>query len=165
MPQRMKHRPIVSSDLDVLHSIYMDPANNPFLSYEPMTVAEFGPIFEELVRSGCTHLFEEGTEVVGTFSLRLQDHHRSSHVAILGSFAMHPSFRGRGFGARAIEAIVSFARSKGVRRLELLVETDNPRAIRFYEKHGFVREGILRGAVRRASDDHDTDELAMARLL
>jgi putative acetyltransferase len=78
---------------------------------------------------------------------------------------MHPSFRGRGFGSRAIEETVHFARSQGVRRLELLVETDNPRAIRFYEKHGFVREGILRGAVRRASDPHDVDELAMARLL
>jgi putative acetyltransferase len=161
----MKHRPIASSDLDVLHAIYMDPENNPFLSYEPMSAAEFAPIFQELVREGRTYLFEDETEVVGTFALRLQDHHRSSHVAILGSFAMHPSFRGRGFGGRAIETIVLFARSKGVRRLELLVEIDNPRAIRFYEKHGFVREGILRGAFRRASDSHDVDELAMARLL
>jgi len=165
MGARMKHRPIVPSDLDVLHFIYMDPETNPFLSYEPMNIAEFGPIFEELVREGRTYLFEEGTAVVGTFALRLQDHHRSSHVAILGSFAMHPSFRGRGFGSRIIEEIVYFARSQGVRRLELLVETDNPRAIRLYEKHGFVREGILRGAVRRASDPHDVDELAMARLL
>jgi RimJ/RimL family protein N-acetyltransferase len=158
----MKHRPIAPSDLEVLHAIYMDAENNPFLSYEPMGLAAFRPIFEDLVQGACTYLLFEGTDVVGTFALRLQDH-RCSHVATLGSFAMHPSFRGRGFGGHAIDAIALFARSKGVRRLELLVETDNARAIGFYEKHGFEREGILRAAFRRASDTHDTDELSMAR--
>lgn len=160
----MNHRPIVLSDLDVLHRIYMDAESNPFLSYEPMDVAAFRPIFEDLVRSGSTHLLLEGINVVGSYALRFQTH-RCAHVATLGSFAMHPLFRGRGFGGRAIEHIVAIAQSKGVRRLQLLVETDNPRAIGFYEKHGFVREGILRGAFRRASETQDCDELAMARRL
>jgi putative acetyltransferase len=129
-----------------------------------MDVAAFRPIFEDLVRSGSTHLLLEGINVVGSYALRFQAH-RCAHVATLGSFAMHPAFRGRGYGARAIEEIASVARSRGARRLELLVETDNPRAIRFYEKHGFVREGILHGAFRRANEAHDTDEVAMARRL
>jgi len=160
----MNHRPIVLSDLDVLHRIYMDAESNPFLSYEPMDVAAFRPIFEDLVRSRSTHLLLEGINVVGSYALRFQTH-RCAHVATLGSFAMHPAFRGRGYGARAIEEIASAARSRGARRLELLVETDNPRAIRFYEKQGFVREGILRGAFRRANEAHDADEMAMARRL
>jgi RimJ/RimL family protein N-acetyltransferase len=160
----MKHRPIAASDLQTVFAIYMDPENNPFLNYEPMTVEEFRPIFDDLVDSGCTHLLVDAVDVVGTFSLRLQQR-RCAHVATLGSFAMHPSFRGLGLGGRAIEQIVLLARSKGARRLELLVETDNARAIRFYEKNGFTREAILRGAFRRASDAQDMDELVMARLL
>jgi putative acetyltransferase len=160
----MNHRPVASKDLEIVHGIYMDPENNPFLNYEPMGVAAFRPIFDELLRSGCTRLLVEGVDVIGTFSLRVQ-RHRCAHVATLEGFAMHPSFRGRGLGGRVIEAIVHLARSEGVRRLELLVETDNARAIHFYEKHGFLREGILRGAFRRARDPHDIDELAMARLL
>jgi len=160
----MNHRPIEPRDLAMLHAIYMDAENNPFLDYEPMDVETFRTIFESLVRSGKTHLLLVGDQVVGTFALRLHSR-REAHVATLGSFAMHPLFRGRGFGGRAIEHIVAIAQSKGVRRLQLLVETDNPRAIGFYEKHGFVREGILRGAFRRASETQDCDELAMARRL
>jgi ribosomal protein S18 acetylase RimI-like enzyme len=160
----MNHRLISIDDLDVLHHIYMDAENNPFLSYEPMAIVDFHPIFEDLRRAARTHLLLEGIQVVGTFALRVQNH-RSSHVATLESFAMHPAFRGRGFGARAMDEIVTVARFKGVRRLELLVETDNARALRFYEKHGFVREGILRAAFRRASAAEDMDEIAMARLL
>ena len=162
--RRMIHRPIASTDLAVVHAIYMDPENNPFLNYELMDVDAFRSIFEELVQSGCAHLFVDKADVIGTFTLRGQSH-RCSHVAVLGGFAMHPSFRGRGWGGRAIEQIVQVAQSKGVRRLELLVETDNARAIHFYEKHGFLREGILRGAFRRAREPHDIDELCMARRL
>jgi putative acetyltransferase len=160
----MNHRSIQSGDLEVLHFIYMDVENNPFLSYEPMDLAAFRPIFQSLLGAARTYLLVDDTRVVGTYELR-QQKHRASHVATLGSFAMHPAFRGRGFGAKAIEEIVDVARSRGVRRLELCVEVDNPRAIHFYEKHGFVREGIFRSAWRRASDAHDVDEIAMARLL
>jgi RimJ/RimL family protein N-acetyltransferase len=160
----MKHRSIEAGDLDVLHFIYMDAENNPFLAYEPMDVATFRPIFEQILRAQDTYLLIEDNLVLGTYALRLQAH-RESHVATLGSFAMHPAYRGRGFGARAIEEIADIARTKGVRRLQLLAETDNPRALRFYEKHGFVREGILRGAFRRAADSEDGDEVAMARRL
>jgi len=79
------------------------------------------------------------------------------------AIALRPGFPRPWFRRQAIEEIV--ARARGVRRLELLVEVDNPRAIRFYERHGFVKEGVLRGAVRRANQQHDVDEIAMARLL
>ena len=160
----MNHRPIESSDLEVLHFIYMDAENNRFLSYEPMDLAAFRPIFESLLGAGRTYLLLDDTRVVGTYELRVGEH-RTSHIATLGSFAMHPAFRGRGFGAKAIDEIADVARSRGMRRLELLVEIDNPRAIRFYERHGFLREGILRAAFRRAAEEQDVDEIAMARLV
>ena len=160
----MHHRLIQLGDLDALYAIYMDPENNPFLSYDPMDIGSFRPIFEERFGAADTYLvFDEG-DVIATFALHRQKH-RSAHVATLGSFAMHPTFRGRGYAARVMQLIVDVTRSKGVRRLDLLVETDNPRAILFYERNGFLREGILRGAVRRANEAEDVDELSMARRL
>jgi len=61
--------------------------------------------------------------------------------------------------------VLTRLRAEGVRRLELMLEADNPRALRFYEKQGFEFEGRLRAAYRRSHEDHDVDELLMARLL
>jgi RimJ/RimL family protein N-acetyltransferase len=160
----MAHRPITSDDLDSVYRIYFDAEANPFLDYEPMDRAAFRPIFDELVRAGDTALLVDGVHVLGTYRLHVQAH-RCSHVATLGAFAMHPDFRGRGLGVKALEEIVLVARSRGVRRIELFVEADNRRAIRFYERQGFVREGVLRGSFRRRGDAADIDSFVMARIL
>ncbi len=47
----------------------------------------------------------------------------------------------------------------GITRIELTVEADNPRAITFYERLGFVHEGTQRAAYKRASDTGYVDEL------
>jgi len=49
--------------------------------------------------------------------------------------------------------------------VELMVEADNQRAFAFYTKLGFVQEGLLRAAYKRAGDPHYIDEIYMARLL
>jgi len=160
----MNHRPISSADLRAVHGLYMDAENNRFLDYELMDEATFRPLFDELVRAGETFLVVDGERVLGTYRLHLQTH-RCAHVATLGSLAMHPDFRGRGFGTKVLEQILATLDGRGVRRLELLVEADNARAIRFYEGHGFAREGIFRGAFRREGEPDDVDEIAMARRL
>jgi putative acetyltransferase len=49
-----------------------------------------------------------------------------------------------------------------IRRLELVVYTDNAPAIALYERFGFEREGLLRGYAWRDGDYADC--LAMARV-
>src|SRR5689334_23189068 len=102
----------------------------------------------QLLTADATYvLLGEGGAIAGTFTLR-RGAHRTRHVAFLGAFAMHPDHRGRGLGREAMERVLALVRSGGARRLELLVEADNARAIRFYENAGFTREGVLRGAFR-----------------
>ena len=48
------------------------------------------------------------------------------------------SFQGQGVGARMLNEIASLARKGGKRYLWLGVWQQNPGAIRFYERHGFV---------------------------
>jgi RimJ/RimL family protein N-acetyltransferase len=55
----------------------------------------------------------------------------------------------RGLGTHAVQALLSFGhRDLGLRQVSLSVRADNPRAIRMYEKCGFVSVGIVRAAVQ-----------------
>lgn len=56
--------------------------------------------------------------------------------AMVEQLAVLPSLFGNGLGAR----LLGEAKSRCPDGLNLDVNADNPRALRFYEKHGFVRE-------------------------
>ena len=53
-----------------------------------------------------------------------------------------PHVQGRGLGRRLAEVTVDAARARGVERVELEVFASNTRAIRLYERLGFVHEGV-----------------------
>lgn len=86
---------------------------------------------------------------------------RRRHAMSLG-LAVNPEAQGRGVGSALLTALCDWADQWGqVLRLELQVFTDNTRAIRLYERFGFVREGLHRGYALRAG--HYADVLSMAR--
>lgn len=71
--------------------------------------------------------------------------------------------RGRGLGTEAARLILGHGfEHVGLHRVELGVFAFNPRAIRVYEKVGFVREGVRRDAF--AFDGEYVDEIIMAIL-
>lgn len=53
--------------------------------------------------------------------------------------AVRASSRGQGIGSRLMEEIETRLRSKGCSRCYLLVTSDNPEGMRYYEKHGWER--------------------------
>ncbi len=55
----------------------------------------------------------------------------------LANIATYPEFRSRGLGTRLMDAVETEARAAGSRRIVLDVETDNKRAIGFYERLSF----------------------------
>lgn len=71
--------------------------------------------------------------------------------------------RGQGVGTALLEALMEWAPTAGVRRIQALAWANNPRAIALYERMGFVREGICRQAV--ISDGQPIDVVMLARLL
>jgi RimJ/RimL family protein N-acetyltransferase len=97
--------------------------------------------------------------IVARLSVARDPHPASAHVADLG-LIVAAGHRRRGIGKLLLEAAVTWARSAGVRKLELHVFPWNAPAIRLYETFGFVREGHRRGHYRR--DDADVDALLMA---
>ena len=60
--------------------------------------------------------------------------------------------RRRGIGWALLEQAAEWARTAGVRKLELHVFPYNEPAIRLYERFGFVREGVRRGHYRRGRE-------------
>lgn len=71
--------------------------------------------------------------------------------------------RGRGLGTEAARLIIGYGfQHIGLHRIELGVFAFNPRAIRVYEKVGFVREGVRRDAFR--FDGSYVDDIIMSIL-
>ncbi len=137
---------INSSDFDFIYELYMHPATNPYLLYEPMSEGAFKPIFEDLLAQNIIFIYSENGQNIGMFKL-IPLQHRSSHINYLGGLAIHPDFAGMGFGSKMLQEIIILGKERGIKRLELSTGTFNKKAIKLYEKHGFVFEGILRNYV------------------
>lgn len=105
---------------------------------------------------------EASGEVVANLSFERDGHPNAGHVAWLG-VAVDGDWRGQGVGSALLEVAVDWAREAGVSKLVLGVFPENARALVFYERHGFVREGLRRGHYLRAGRYHD--EVLMARQL
>jgi RimJ/RimL family protein N-acetyltransferase len=87
---------------------------------------------------------EDGEHMVGRLSLARDPHPASAHVADLG-LMVAASHRRRGIGRALLEAAAQWARTSGVRKLELHVLPHNAAAIALYEDFGFRREGVRTG--------------------
>ena len=84
-----------------------------------------------------------------------------THVGRLG-MGVKAGFRGQGIGKALLEAVVNRAFAQGIERVELEVYRSNEAAIRLYEAHGFIREGVK---VQARKLDGITDDLMLyARL-
>jgi len=101
---------------------------------------------------------EEG-RVIGSISIRRDDHPATDHVATFGMFVVS-SHRGRGIGSALVSEAFRWARLFGIERIELTVYPHNDAAIALYRRFGFVQEGRL---VRHAKKSYGyEDEILMA---
>jgi ribosomal protein S18 acetylase RimI-like enzyme len=157
-------RRATEKDLPAVYAIYMHSEVVPYLGYDPMPLVQFEPIYRQLLASDIFDVCEVDGRVVG-FCKAIRHEGRSHHVALIGPLAVDPEFKGRSIARSMMERVIMTMKAKGVARIELMAERDNPRAIAFYEKLGFQHEGTLRQAYKRASDAHYTDECLMALLL
>jgi putative acetyltransferase len=152
------------ADFLAVHAIYMHPTVVPFLGHEPQSIEDFEPIFGDLCNRKSFYVYEQGGEVAGFYHLS-RHAGRSSHVAYLGTFAVNPKVHGRGIGRRMLTELINELRANGIRRIELIVESDNAKALALYHKLGFVIEGTLRKFYKRAADAEYLDDHYMGLLL
>jgi L-phenylalanine/L-methionine N-acetyltransferase len=100
--------------------------------------------------------------LVGNLGLWPDSNPASAHVAWVG-MSVAANARGVGAGGALLEVALTWASEHDYLRAVLGVFPDNARAIAFYGRHGFVREGRRRAQYRRGDEYHD--EVLMARSL
>lgn len=91
---------------------------------------------------------------------------RNARLRGIGQFVtyIHQDYHGKGLGTFLTRTILEEAKRKGFHRVTLQVVADNVRAIKAYERAGFVQEGRLKDAF---CDDNGKyhDDLVMGAIL
>jgi len=157
-------RDTTSDDLDDVFEIYMDETVNPFVNFEVMSKKEFHSIYTKMIASGGFQVYELEGKVIAVFVVSRFEH-RLKHLAYIGAFGIKQKYQNRGLGKKMMQELIRDLRVDGVRRIELRVEADNDRAIRFYKKLGFEREGTHRKYMKREKDADFIDTHLMSLLL
>ena len=151
-------------DIEAVHAIYMHASVIPWLAHDPMDLDAFRAVFAKLLAAG-NFVVEERDGAVAGFYRIARHEGRASHVAELGTFAIHPDWQGRGLAREMIAEAAEILKAAGVIRLQLLVEPENTRAIAFYTRMGFHQESIQRRAYRRSGEPSEIDDIVMVRFL
>ena len=125
------------------------------------TVSDIRSLGENRLR-GYVRLRRGQKELIGFVTGRRGVGRRQAH-SIYIAMGVLQAWVGRGIGRSLLEALEGWAQSNGLHRLELMVNYNNERAIRLYEKFGFEREGVKRHALR--VDGRYIDAFYMAKLI
>jgi ribosomal protein S18 acetylase RimI-like enzyme len=89
-------------------------------------------------------LAEEGGNSIGMVGLLYTvSTALGSRVALLEDVIVDPAHRSVGIGGQLLDYALDLARRRGCARVTLLTDVNNTQAHRFYERHGFVKSGMI----------------------
>lgn len=94
---------------------------------------------KDILNSGSTRGVFEQKKLIGFCGYRPEQLERTRHRAEIGPFFLTSKFQGSGAAKALMVGVINEARAARIEQLELFVDTENYRAIRFYEKHGFKK--------------------------
>lgn len=150
---QLEIRPCFSTDLEVLRELGIvtfkaafEAQNNPedFRDYLEKAFSR-DQLIRELQHPHMQFYFVlQRDKIIGYFKINTnsgQSEPESEDAAELERIYILPDFIGTGIGSKVITYILSLAKSMNKRYLWLGVWEHNQGAIRFYERHGFVKFG------------------------
>ncbi|MQB41177.1 GNAT family N-acetyltransferase [Rhizobium sp. ICMP 5592] len=100
---------------------------------------------------------------VGVMGLLRQRSSKMAHRATLIMVYVRKDLRGVGLAKDLLDTVVTYALSEGIVQIELVVSSENPKAIGFYRREGFSEIGRIPGGV--VHDGKEIDDIMMARRL
>jgi RimJ/RimL family protein N-acetyltransferase len=102
-------------------------------------------------------VMEENGKIVGHAYLEPHKLAVTSHVVFL-TLAIHEGHQGKGHGTEFMRHLVDWARlNPKIEKFELQVRSSNVRAIKLYEKFGFVEEGRKTKRLKYGPNDYQDD--------
>lgn len=152
------------SDAAAYQRLYSHPEVYAWTLQLPFpSVASWQKKFEKMDAAGfITFVAEIDGEMVGELTLFVDHKPRTRHGISFG-IGVEPAFSGRGVGEKLLRTAMDYARNwLGITRMELEVFDDNQRALRLYQRLGFIQEGIRRQAALREGKLRDV--VIMAKL-
>ena len=144
-------RPLHDTDLDVLFAHYGDPAVTEFLDIEP---------HGDIAKTQALLAWAKEIRSTGTgLRWRISDAKSGAFVGTCGfhrlvykggrrgevGYDLDPVHRGRGVMGEVLPVILQFGfGALNLHRIEAMITPGNERSCALLERHGFVREGVLR---------------------
>ncbi|WP_338953541.1 GNAT family N-acetyltransferase [Fusobacterium nucleatum] len=128
--------------------------NKQFIEYEykdenvwnsPLKFGNLEEDFELILNDTSTILFAiiEEEKMIGFMNIQcfysIWSHGK---VFFLDDFFIEENFRRKGYGEKALKDLQKYAKKSGIKRIQLMAENTNPRAIKFYKKHKFNEQEI-----------------------
>ena len=128
--------------------------NKLFIEYEykdeniwnsPLKFGNLEEDFELILNDTSTILFAiiEEEKMIGFMNIQcfysIWSHGK---VFFLDDFFIEENFRRKGYGEKALKDLQKYAKKSGIKRIQLMAENTNPRAIEFYRKHKFNEQKI-----------------------
>ncbi len=165
--QRIYFSPIEPEDEPLLRRFINEPANWRGLMHRgPVNSCREREWVESLGRDGKEYAFgivvREGDRLIGVTGL-----HNINPISRSASFGINigdRAFQNKGYGTEATALCLRYGFEElNLNRIALSVFSINPRAIRCYQKAGFVQEGCLRQAVFRNGQYEDEYRFSMLR--
>ena len=142
-------RPVCENDATDIHEIRLQEEVLPNILSVPSETVDYTREWLSDIDPAAQHIFvaevEHGgydTKVVGVASLMISNRLRQRHSASVG-IMIHKDYQGIGLGTALMEKLIDLADNwLCLVRLELDVLAGNEGAQRFYERLGFVQEGV-----------------------
>lgn len=128
--------------------------NEQFIRYEykdenvwnsPLKFGNLEEDFELILNDTSTILFAiiEEEKMIGFMNIQcFYSVWSHGKVFFLDDFFIEKDFRGKGYGEKALKDLQGYTRKFGIKRIQLMAENTNPRAIEFYRKHRFNEQEI-----------------------
>jgi ribosomal protein S18 acetylase RimI-like enzyme len=113
---------------------------------------------QEILAAGAYRGLFAGETLAGFCGLHRERLRNTRHRAEIGPFSIAPEHHGAGAARVLMAHVISEARAAGLAQLELSVQSENARAIAFYERQGFECFG-RHPDYARAADGSPEDEL------
>src|SRR6186713_757347 len=109
MPTQRFRRLAARDDLAAVHRIYTHDEVAPFLGFDPVPLAEFRPVFEDLLATRSFFVALREDQIRGFYRVNRQKG-RSKHVVVLETLAIDPVEKGSGFAHAMIREALDFMR-------------------------------------------------------